>query len=82
MSPDFDVPAFVISELSSAFQIGFLIYLPFLVIELIVANVLLGLGMHMLPPVMISLPLKIMLFVVADGWRLIFTELVRSYTEA
>ncbi len=74
------VPAFVISELRTAFEIGFLIYLPFVVIDLVVASVLMSMGMMMLPPVMISLPLKLVLFVLVDGWRLLVENLVRSYT--
>ncbi len=73
------VPAFVISELRTAFEIGFLIYLPFVVIDLVVASVLMSMGMMMLPPVMISLPLKLVLFVLVDGWRLLVENLVRSY---
>ncbi len=73
------VPAFVISELRIAFQIGFMIFLPFLLVDLIVASVLMSMGMMMLPPVMISLPLKLLLFVLADGWYLIVESLVRGY---
>ncbi|VAW34557.1 Flagellar biosynthesis protein FliP [hydrothermal vent metagenome] len=73
------VPAFVTSELKTAFQIGFLIYLPFLVIDMVVASVLMSMGMMMLPPVMISLPFKLMLFVLADGWYLLVGSLVRSF---
>jgi len=73
------VPAFVISELKTAFQIGFLIYIPFLVIDIVVASVLLSMGMMMLPPVMISLPFKIILFVLVDGWYLIVGSLVKSF---
>src|SRR5208283_1769807 len=71
------VPAFMISELRTAFQIGVLIFIPFIVIDLIVASVLMSLGMIMLPPVMISLPLKIIVFVLVDGWHLITLELVK-----
>lgn len=74
------VPAYVISELRIAFQIGFMIFLPFLVIDLIVASVLMSMGMMMLPPVMISLPMKLLLFVLTDGWYLIVESVVRSYT--
>ena len=72
------VPAFIISELKSAFQIGFLLYVPFLVVDLVVASVLMSMGMMMLPPIMISLPLKLMLFVLVDGWNLIVGALVRG----
>jgi flagellar biosynthesis protein FliP len=74
------VPAFVISELRIAFQIGFMIFLPFLIVDLIVASVLMSMGMMMLPPMMISLPLKLLLFVLTDGWYLIVESLVRSYS--
>ncbi len=73
------LPAFVISELKTAFQIGFLIYIPFLVIDMIVSSVLLSMGMMMLPPVMVSLPFKIILFVLADGWNLVVGSLVKSF---
>jgi flagellar biosynthesis protein FliP len=73
------IPAFVISELKTAFQIGFLIFLPFLVIDLIVASTLMSMGMIMLPPVFISLPFKILLFVLVDGWGLVTESLVRSF---
>ncbi|NTV51410.1 MAG: flagellar type III secretion system pore protein FliP [Candidatus Firestonebacteria bacterium] len=73
------VPAFIISELRAAFIIGFLLYLPFLVIDMVVASVLLSMGMMMLPPVMISLPFKILLFVLIDGWNLIVGSLMRSF---
>ncbi|WP_026701072.1 flagellar type III secretion system pore protein FliP [Salibacterium aidingense] len=73
------VPAFAISELKTAFQIGFLIFIPFLVIDMIVASVLMSMGMMMLPPVMISLPFKILLFVLVDGWYLIVESLLTSY---
>jgi flagellar biosynthetic protein FliP len=72
------VPAFIISELKTAFQMGFLLYLPFLVIDLVVASVLAAFGMMMLPPVLISLPFKVMLFVLVDGWNLLVGSLVRS----
>ncbi|MDX6152479.1 flagellar type III secretion system pore protein FliP [Marinococcus sp. PL1-022] len=74
------VPAFAISELKTAFQMGFLIFVPFLVIDMIVASVLMSMGMMMLPPVMISLPFKILLFVLVDGWYLIVESLLLSYT--
>ncbi|MEK6531052.1 MAG: flagellar type III secretion system pore protein FliP [Deltaproteobacteria bacterium] len=73
------IPAFVTSELKTAFQIGFLIYLPFLVIDMVIASVLMSMGMMMLPPVMISLPFKLMLFVLVDGWYLLVGSLVQSF---
>jgi len=73
------VPAFAISELKTAFQIGFMIYLPFLVLDMVVASVLLSMGMMMLPPVMVSLPFKLLLFVLVDGWYLIVGSLVQSF---
>lgn len=73
------VPAFIISELKEAFQIGFIIFLPFLVIDMVIANILLSLGMFMLSPVMISLPFKILLFVLVDGWYLITRGLMIGY---
>jgi flagellar biosynthetic protein FliP len=73
------MPAFVISELRAAFQIGFLIYLPFIIIDLIVSSVLMAMGMMMLPPTIISLPLKIILFVLVDGWGLLSSSLVKSF---
>jgi flagellar biosynthetic protein FliP len=73
------VPAFVLSELKTAFQMGFLLFLPFLVIDLVVSSVLLSMGMFMLPPVMISTPLKILLFVLVDGWSLVCQSLVTSF---
>jgi len=73
------IPAFVISELKTAFIIGFFIYVPFLVIDMVVASVLLSMGMMMLPPVMVSLPFKLMLFVLVDGWSLIAQSLVDSF---
>jgi len=74
------IPAFVISELKTAFQMGFIIYIPFLVIDMVVSAVLMSMGMMMLPPIMISLPFKIMLFVLVDGWYLITASLVESFT--
>jgi flagellar biosynthetic protein FliP len=74
------VPAFVISELKTAFQIGFLIFLPFLIIDLVVASTLMSMGMMMLPPIFISLPFKILLFVLVDGWNLVTRSLVESFT--
>ncbi len=73
------IPAFVISELKTAFQIGFIIYLPFLVIDMVIASVLMAMGMMMLPPVVISLPFKIMLFVLIDGWGLLVGSMVESF---
>lgn len=73
------IPAFMISELRAAFIIGFVIFIPFLVIDLVVAAALMSMGMMMLPPVMISLPFKILLFVLVDGWGLIITSLITSY---
>jgi flagellar biosynthetic protein FliP len=73
------IPAFMISELRTAFEIGFLLYLPFLIIDMVVASVLLSMGMMMLPPVMISLVFKILLFVLVDGWNLVVSSLVRSF---
>ncbi len=73
------MPAFVVSELRTAFEIGFLIFLPFLVIDIIVASILMSLGMMMLPPVMISLPIKIIFFIIIDGWHLIIGNLVQSF---
>jgi len=73
------VPAFVISELKTAFQIGFMLYLPFLVLDMVTASVLMAMGMMMLPPMMISLPFKILLFVLIDGWELVVGSLVKSF---
>ncbi len=73
------VPAFAVSELRTGFQIGFLIYIPFLIIDLVVASILMSLGMMMLPPVMISLPFKILLFVLVDGWHLVVYSVLTSY---
>ncbi|HEY9856699.1 MAG TPA: flagellar type III secretion system pore protein FliP [Stenomitos sp.] len=73
------VPSFIISEIKTAFQIGFVIYLPFLVIDMIVSSLLMSMGMMMLPPVMISLPFKIILFVLVDGWHLLSRALVASF---
>ncbi|MEB1810101.1 MAG: flagellar type III secretion system pore protein FliP [Bacillaceae bacterium] len=74
------VPAFAISEIKTAFQIGFFIFVPFLVIDMIVASVLMAMGMMMLPPVMIALPFKILLFVMVDGWHLIVKSLLLSFS--
>ena len=73
------IPAFAISELKTAFQIGFMIYLPFLILDMVVASVLLSMGMMMLPPIMVSLPFKLLLFVLVDGWHLIVGSLVQSF---
>jgi flagellar biosynthetic protein FliP len=73
------IPAFVISELQTAFIIGFVIYVPFLIIDMVVASVLLAMGMMMLPPVMISLPFKLMLFVLVDGWNILVGSMVKSF---
>jgi flagellar biosynthesis protein FliP len=73
------IPGFVISELRIAFQIGFILYIPFLIIDMVVASVLMSMGMMMLPPIMISLPFKILLFVLVDGWYLIVKSLVESF---
>ena len=72
-------PAFMISELKTAFEIGFMLYLPFLIIDLVIASVLMSMGMLMLPPAMISLPFKLLLFVLADGWTLIVQNLILSF---
>jgi len=74
------IPAYVISELRIAFQIGFMIFLPFLIVDLVVASVLMGMGMMMLPPIMVSLPLKLLLFILSDGWYLIVESIIRGYT--
>jgi flagellar biosynthesis protein FliP len=73
------IPAFIVSELKTAFQIGFLIFLPFLVIDLVVSSTLMSMGMVMLPPVFIALPFKILLFVLVDGWNLITRSIVQSF---
>lgn len=73
------IPAFILNELRIAFQIGFLIFIPFLIIDLVIASVLLSMGMMMLPPVMISLPFKILLFVLIDGWGLVIESVSRSF---
>ncbi len=73
------IPAFVISELKTAFQMGFIIFIPFLIIDMVVASTLMSMGMFMLPPVMISLPFKLMLFVMVDGWYLVVKGLVESF---
>jgi len=73
------VPAFMISELRTAFQMGFVIYLPFLIVDMVIASVLMSMGMLMLPPAMISLPFKILLFVLVDGWHLVVSSLIASF---
>ena len=73
------VPAFALSELRTAFQMGFLLFLPFLIIDILVSAVLMSLGMVMVPPVMVSLPLKLLLFVMADGWHLVVKSLITSF---
>jgi flagellar biosynthetic protein FliP len=73
------VPAFMISELRRAFEIGFLLFLPFVIIDMVVASVLMSMGMMMLPPIVISLPFKLIFFVLVDGWSLVAGSLVRSF---
>jgi flagellar biosynthetic protein FliP len=73
------VPAYAISELKTAFQIGFMIFIPFLVIDMVISSILMGMGMMMLPPVMISLPFKILLFIMVDGWYLVVKSLLTSF---
>jgi flagellar biosynthesis protein FliP len=73
------MPAYVISELKNAFQIGFMIYLPFLMIDMVVASILMSMGMLMLPPVMISLPFKLLLFILVDGWYLVIENLIKTF---
>lgn len=73
------IPAFIISELKTAFQIGFLLYIPFLILDMIVASVLMAMGMMMLPPVVVSLPFKLLLFVLVDGWHLVTGAILRSF---
>jgi len=73
------IPAYMISELKTAFQIGFVLYIPFLIIDMVVSSVLLSMGMMMLPPVLISLPFKLLLFVLVDGWNLLVGSLVKSF---
>ena len=73
------IPAFVTSELKTAFQIGFIIFIPFIIIDMVVASVLMSMGMMMMSPVIVSLPFKIMLFVLVDGWTLLIGSLVQSF---
>lgn len=75
----FLIPAFIISELKTAFQIGFLLYIPFLILDMVVASVLMAMGMMMLPPVVVSLPFKLLLFVLVDGWQLVTGSILRSF---
>lgn len=72
-------PAFIVSEISRAFMMGFLIYLPFLIIDMVVSSILMSMGMMMLPPAMVSLPFKLLMFVLVDGWNLMIGTLVNSY---
>ncbi|SHE59836.1 flagellar biosynthetic protein FliP [Thermoanaerobacter uzonensis DSM 18761] len=73
------IPSFIISELKTAFEIGFIIYIPFLIIDIIVASVLMSMGMFMLPPVLISLPFKVLLFILVDGWNLVVKSLILGF---
>ena len=73
------IPSFILSELKTAFQIGFLLYIPFLIIDVVIASILVSLGMIFLPPVMVSMPFKIVLFILADGWTLLVSSLVNSF---
>jgi len=73
------VPGFIVSELRTAFQMGFLLFVPFILVDLVVATVLMSMGMFMMPPVTISLPLKLLLFVLADGWNLVVRSVVLSF---
>lgn len=73
------IPAFMLSEIKTAFQIGFLIFIPFLILDMVVASVLMSMGMMMLPPVIVSLPFKLMLFVLVDGWSLVIGSVVKSF---
>ena len=73
------IPSFILSELKTAFQIGFLLYIPFLIIDIVVASILVALGMIFLPPIMVSLPFKVVLFIVADGWGLLMGSLLKSF---
>ena len=73
------IPSFIISELKTAFEIGFIIYIPFLIIDIVVASVLMSMGMFMLPPVLISLPFKVLLFILVDGWNLVVKSLILGF---
>jgi flagellar biosynthetic protein FliP len=75
------VPAFLLSELERGFEVGFMIFLPFLIIDLVVASILMSMGMMMVPPVVVSLPLKLVFFVIADGWSLVASALIRGYSQ-
>lgn len=76
----FLIPAFIISELKTAFQIGFLLYIPFIVLDMVVASVLMAMGMMMLPPMLVSMPFKLLLFVLVDGWQLVTGAILRSFS--
>ena len=76
----FLIPAFIISELKTAFQIGFLLYIPFLILDMVIASVLMAMGMMMLPPIVVSLPFKLLLFVLVDGWQLVTGSILRSFS--
>ncbi len=73
------IPAFIVSELTRAFEIGFILYIPFLIIDMVIASILMSMGMMMLPPIMISMPFKIVLFILVDGWHLLVKELILSF---
>ena len=73
------IPAFAISELRIGFQIGFVLFIPFLVIDMVISSILMSMGMMMLPPVLISLPFKILLFILVDGWQLVVSSLMNSF---
>ena len=75
----FLIPSFIISELKTAFQIGFLLYLPFLILDMVIASILMAMGMMMLPPVIVSFPFKLLLFVLVDGWHLVTGSVIRSF---
>ena len=76
------IPAFIISELKTAFQMGFMLFMPFLLLDMVIASILMAMGMMMLPPILISLPFKVMLFVVVDGWNLLVGSLIKSFVYA
>jgi flagellar biosynthetic protein FliP len=76
----FLIPSFIISELKTAFQIGFLLYIPFLVLDMVIASVLMAMGMMMLPPIVVSMPFKLLLFVLVDGWQLVTGSILRSFS--
>ena len=73
------IPAFIVSELRTAFQMGFLVFIPFMVIDFLVASTLMAMGMMMMPPTVVSLPFKLLLFVLVDGWHLVIKSLVQSF---